>query len=237
MSAGALGVMLSQSAGSACVPPSVVPSTIKAAILFAAGQAAAGLISVQVAALTEGVLAAMFLSKIKVAMGVLLVALVFTGTGVLISQATGSDGQEKNPQSTRRGIQEQKASQGGQTGKQVQKTTASVREIADIFGTNAALADEKFAGKQIAVTGRMRFIRAGGVTIDGKQVYDLYMGSEEPDLGRGPVVQFRFVVDDRKQLAKLRAWQRLTIEVKAKDYQVGSAGVCFSECIIMSVED
>jgi RNA polymerase sigma factor (sigma-70 family) len=58
---------------SACLPTSVVSSTIKAASLFAAGQAAApGVISVKVAALTEGVLKAMFLTKIKIATAVLL---------------------------------------------------------------------------------------------------------------------------------------------------------------------
>jgi hypothetical protein len=62
-------------------------------------------------------------------------------------------------------------------------------------------------------------------------LYELYLRSEEPNLGRGPVVvQFLFPAKNRRQLAKLRGWQRLTIEVKAKDYQVTSAGVCFSDC-------
>jgi hypothetical protein len=94
------------------------------------------------------------------------------------------------------------------------------------LGTNAALADEKFAGKRLAVTGRMAFIRSAG-----EQLYELYLRSEEPNLGCGPVVvQFLFPAKNRTQLAKLRGWQRLTIEVKAKDYQVTSAGICFSDC-------
>jgi RNA polymerase sigma factor (sigma-70 family) len=55
LSGGAVAAVLSQKAASAGVPLSVVSSTIKAATLFAAGQAAAGVISVKVAALTEGV--------------------------------------------------------------------------------------------------------------------------------------------------------------------------------------
>jgi RNA polymerase sigma factor (sigma-70 family) len=51
---------------SACVQATLVSRTVTAASLFAAGQAApAGVISVKVAALTEGVLKTMLLSKIK----------------------------------------------------------------------------------------------------------------------------------------------------------------------------
>jgi RNA polymerase sigma factor (sigma-70 family) len=80
----ALAAVLSQKVASAGVPISIVSSTIKAASLFAAGQAAAtGAISVKVAALTEGVLKTMLLTKLKVAMAVvLLAALGLSGVGV-----------------------------------------------------------------------------------------------------------------------------------------------------------
>jgi RNA polymerase sigma factor (sigma-70 family) len=59
---------------SACLPASVVSSTVKAASLIAAGNTAAvGLISANVAALTEGVLQNMLLSKLKVAVVMILV--------------------------------------------------------------------------------------------------------------------------------------------------------------------
>ena len=64
LSGGALAAVLSKNAASAGVPASVVMSTIKAASLFAAGQA---VISVKVAALAEGVLKAMLLNKLKAA--------------------------------------------------------------------------------------------------------------------------------------------------------------------------
>jgi RNA polymerase sigma factor (sigma-70 family) len=64
---GALGILLTQNAASAGVPPSVVSTTIKAASLFAAGQATApGVISAKAAVLTEGVLKTMLLAKLKV---------------------------------------------------------------------------------------------------------------------------------------------------------------------------
>jgi hypothetical protein len=79
------------------VPTSVVSSTIKAASLFVAGQAvAAGAISVKVAALTEGVLNAMLLNKLKGAL--VMLALVVAGlvpaSGFLLPTYAGDKGRE-----------------------------------------------------------------------------------------------------------------------------------------------
>ena len=81
---GSLAAVLAQNAASACVPASVVSSTIKTAALIAASQGAvAGVVSTKVAALTEGVMKAMLISKLKIATAVLLVvALIGVGAGV-----------------------------------------------------------------------------------------------------------------------------------------------------------
>jgi RNA polymerase sigma factor (sigma-70 family) len=107
VSGGALAATLAQNAASAGVPTAVVSNAIKAASLFAAGQtAAAGLISAEAAALTEGVLQSMLLSKIKVATALVLVT-VAVGVGgnqlfVSTRVAEGGDepkaGQAKKPQ-------------------------------------------------------------------------------------------------------------------------------------------
>src|SRR5262245_9301225 len=74
LSSGALAAVLWQQVASAGVPASVVSSTIRAATLFAAGPAAAaGVICPRVAALTEGMLKAMMLSKLKAAVAAVLV--------------------------------------------------------------------------------------------------------------------------------------------------------------------
>ncbi len=78
LSGGALAAVLAQNVASAGVPDSVVSSTISAASLFAAG-----LVSVKVAALTEGVLKAMLMSKLKAVVAVVLV-LGFVGTGATV---------------------------------------------------------------------------------------------------------------------------------------------------------
>ena len=76
VTSGALAVVLAQKTASACVPASVLSGTIKAASLLAAGNAVAGIASINVTALTEGVLKAMLLDKIKNTMSVLVVLLV-----------------------------------------------------------------------------------------------------------------------------------------------------------------
>jgi len=73
ISGGTLAAALAQNTASASVPSAVVGSTIKAASLLAAGQAAAvGGISVQAVALMEGVVKAMFLTKLKIATTIVL---------------------------------------------------------------------------------------------------------------------------------------------------------------------
>jgi uncharacterized protein (TIGR03067 family) len=83
LSGTALAAVLANHA-SAGVPDAVLSSTIKAASTFAAGQAAVGLISVKVAAVTEGVLKTMLLSKLKIATAVLVAAVVAAGSGGLL---------------------------------------------------------------------------------------------------------------------------------------------------------
>ncbi len=96
LSGGAVAAMLSQKV-SAGVPAAVVSSTLKAATLVAAGKAAAaGAISVQVAALTEGVLKAMLLSKLKAVVAVVLVlGLVATGATILTRRTAAGEDDKK----------------------------------------------------------------------------------------------------------------------------------------------
>ena len=92
VSGGALATVLSQESASASVPTSAVSSTIKAASLLAAGNGAASITSVKVAALTEGVLKAMFVAKLKVAGAVLLaVSLIGIGMTVITYRTLASD--------------------------------------------------------------------------------------------------------------------------------------------------
>lgn len=99
LAGGALALRLSRNAASACVPARLVVSTVKAADLFAAGEATAGAIPVQVAALTEEVLRAMLIARLKMMTTVLvLVALVGLGTGFFTQPAlAGKRGEAAAP--------------------------------------------------------------------------------------------------------------------------------------------
>ncbi|HEY7310078.1 MAG TPA: sigma-70 family RNA polymerase sigma factor [Gemmataceae bacterium] len=99
LSGGALAGVLAQQAVSEGVPKSVVDSTIKAASLLAAGKAAAtGAISVTVAALTEGMVKAMFVTKIKSVLAVVLVAAALAGAAGLIYQTQAAEQKAKEEQ-------------------------------------------------------------------------------------------------------------------------------------------
>jgi RNA polymerase sigma factor (sigma-70 family) len=85
LSAGGLAAVLMRNVASAGVPDAVMSSTIEVARFVAAGRvAAAGPVSVKVAALTEGVLKAMLMNKLRAVVAVVLVlGLVTTGATIL----------------------------------------------------------------------------------------------------------------------------------------------------------
>jgi hypothetical protein len=86
-----LGAALAQGAASASLPGPLVASTVKAASLVAVGKAAAaGAISAQVMALTEGVVRAMALSKLKAGAAVLLVFGLVVAAGTAGLQVSGT---------------------------------------------------------------------------------------------------------------------------------------------------
>jgi RNA polymerase sigma-70 factor (ECF subfamily) len=72
---GALAAVLVREAASASVPPPLAASTAASAVLVAGRQfTVAGVVSAQVAALTEGVMKAMFMTRLKIATAVLVAA-------------------------------------------------------------------------------------------------------------------------------------------------------------------
>jgi RNA polymerase sigma-70 factor (ECF subfamily) len=98
LSASSLAAVLSHNAATACMPTSLAVPTVKAAGLYAAGQRAAGVISVQVATLTEEVINSMLLTKLKTVMAIA-VALAFsvTGAGLVAQQIAAQQVAENSP--------------------------------------------------------------------------------------------------------------------------------------------
>jgi RNA polymerase sigma factor (sigma-70 family) len=105
--AGLLALWASEKTLCACVPVSLVVSTVKAAMLVAAGQGiGAGIVSANVAALSEGVLKAMLLTKLKtVTAGLILIAVVGVGAAQMpFRTAAAGEAQANNPFSQLPGI-------------------------------------------------------------------------------------------------------------------------------------
>jgi RNA polymerase sigma factor (sigma-70 family) len=84
--AGSLAAVLAQNVASAGVPTSLMSSTVKSASMIAAGQATvAGVVSATVAALTEGVMKSMMLTKLsKAAAGLVVLGVLAFGGGLLM---------------------------------------------------------------------------------------------------------------------------------------------------------
>jgi RNA polymerase sigma factor (sigma-70 family) len=91
--AAALAAALSREAAAAVLPAALEEMTVRAAMRFAAHSAAAGAVSVPVAALTEGVLKAMLLTKLKPAVLALVVGITASGAMVL-AQPPGVPGND-----------------------------------------------------------------------------------------------------------------------------------------------
>jgi RNA polymerase sigma factor (sigma-70 family) len=94
---------LFRSAASAGVPGPLVQSTVRAATLVAAGSAAAGAISARVAAVTEGVLKTMWISKSKVLGTMLLAFSLLAGGGVVFLQSALGHGPAPDPAARKTG--------------------------------------------------------------------------------------------------------------------------------------
>jgi RNA polymerase sigma factor (sigma-70 family) len=82
---------LAEQGATAAVPASLASATIQASVGFVAGPAAGAAISAHVLALSQGVLQAMLLMKVKIATAALLVVTVLgLGTGIAVHQAQAS---------------------------------------------------------------------------------------------------------------------------------------------------
>jgi RNA polymerase sigma factor (sigma-70 family) len=101
LSAGLLTTTVARDALSAPVPANLLHSTTQAAVLTAAGKAVTGAVSVHVTALAERVVRAMFLTKLKIATGILLgISLAGGGVGLASYRALAGGMSEANAHET-----------------------------------------------------------------------------------------------------------------------------------------
>ena len=137
-------VALSAGSASASAPPALVASTIKAASLLAAGRAA-GVISAKVAALTEGVVKAMFVTKIKGVLAVVLVIATLAGAAGLLCQTQAAD-QPKAKEEQPAAKQDQKKGEEKQAVTKGEKSADGPRSLADTTWKRTRLFNGKGTG-------------------------------------------------------------------------------------------
>lgn len=97
VTAGALATMLSHKAAFACVPPSLVASTTRAASIYVSGKAVAGLLSAKVIALTDAALKVMLLGKLKTTLVVLIALSALMITCSMMANGRLGTGRQQSP--------------------------------------------------------------------------------------------------------------------------------------------
>jgi RNA polymerase sigma factor (sigma-70 family) len=154
-----LAVVLSQSIGTASVPAAVVSSTIEAASLCAAGQAA---IPVKVAALAEGVLKVMLLNKLKPALAVLVVVAMVGLIGYGMAR-----GQQK-VDAVQKPANEPKAQKDAIVKEKAEKEDATVwgKEVDGLQAGLLAEAATCRQGENLKLTFKLRNVGKAAVTVD-----------------------------------------------------------------------
>ncbi len=114
VTAGALAAVLSHPGPAAAAPPDFLRATVRAALHFAQGHPAAGLVSTRVAVLTKGALNAMLFNRMKVVAAALLaLCLAGAGPGVLAYQALAALYEAPNPAAGRPQAREGERAGGG----------------------------------------------------------------------------------------------------------------------------
>jgi RNA polymerase sigma factor (sigma-70 family) len=167
LSAGALAVALAPQAVSAFLPVRLAGSTIKAALGAAAGHAAApGCVSAEVAALTEGVLKAMLLTKVKtvLALGVLVAIL---GGGVLVGHATWAGAADWNPAGPVRTIADKPAgTSSGRRSRDVERQLQSPLSVRFQEKPLSAILDDLRASQHLNIVVDRPALAEAGLTLD-----------------------------------------------------------------------
>ncbi|HJT78643.1 MAG TPA: sigma-70 family RNA polymerase sigma factor [Gemmataceae bacterium] len=183
LSGGVLAAVLSQQVASGSAPPAPVPSTIQAASRLAAGQAAGG-VSATVAALTEGVMKAMLLTKLESVVAVTLATafLVGVGAGLLgFASAAGqqSEGKKADAVAPQKEPPKEKSAGGVilKGGSKYQnpemEDLQGVWQMESLVGPHGKVPEERFEGDSLVIEGNKFVRKEGGKTFtEGRLAID-----------------------------------------------------------------
>jgi RNA polymerase sigma factor (sigma-70 family) len=209
LSAPALAPLLSQTGTSVAVGPALAAATIQAGMQWGVAEAVGGVISEEVATLAEGVLKAMFLAKVRLALLFLAVVLIIgAGVGIATSRLGAEPTAAANEQPSQ--------APAGEKANAAQRLTA--RAVALTFDTNEAAVEENLLGKEVEVQGTVKrifrtktngYFSIGTPASDDRNVFVLMMAASDNRL-----LYFIFPEDARKALAKLQADQEVIVKGK-----------------------
>jgi hypothetical protein len=153
-----LATALAQNQAMASVPPALLASTVQSTSLIASGSAAADVVSAYVAAIAEGVIRAMFLTKLKtVASLVLAVGILASGAGFVTHQA----------------LAQKPGKPAVQDGKKSEAEFTGVVRAVDTAGQTITI-----GGKLISSGGKLTTEKAFPLASDAKVFFDNGTGDE-----------------------------------------------------------
>jgi RNA polymerase sigma factor (sigma-70 family) len=144
LSLGILGTALTQSLAPAAIPPALLVRTVRSAVLTAAGQQTAGVVSAQAAALTKGALRTMFCKRLAL-VGVVLLGLA--GAGLLLSQGRAAGQPEAKQERPARAKGEAEAIREGK--KNLQRLATVMHDYESTHGQLPPAAIVSKAGKPL----------------------------------------------------------------------------------------
>jgi RNA polymerase sigma-70 factor (ECF subfamily) len=224
LSSGVLVTALSEQAASAALTSPLIESTLKAALLITWGKSAAGgAISVKVAALTEGVMKAMFLTKLKILAAVALaVTVAGAGAGLLRYYAPAGEQEQSQP-----------AAQKKADSPAPKKPAPAAKDEQKILGTWKVVACEKagkpVAGQELDAWKMVRIVFSADTyflkTADGEIVewrYSLDPGQNPKVIhlsrkGQGSVKWIYAIKDDSLKLCSSNKMGEEATELKTKE--------------------
>ena len=204
------------------------------------------MISAKVAALTEGVLKAMLMTKLKIASAVVFVFVLIYGAGILVTHAQEEKG-DTAPKQVKENDDKLKdtAEKGGKQDAQATKPIETpAYKVMLAYIHNDAKGDEEFLGKKLSVSGRVLRVER---VVKGKTPHyllTLYGDSSEDRMDglfhltdKTPLA-FLFPADSQKQLAKLEGGQRVTLEGVCEGRTAeGRDAITFTACNIVKAKE
>jgi RNA polymerase sigma factor (sigma-70 family) len=164
LSAGLFATLLAEEQGSAAVPGALLIATLKSTGLIAAGtEPAAGVLPPQVAALTQGVLRAIAVSRLKAAALLLLAGSILAAAAAGLAQPTGAP---RPPQGRDEGGPQPPTKDAGQAGAERTKAGTDLSGDPLPAGTLARLGTARFrhgaAVRAVAYSGSGKVIASAG---------------------------------------------------------------------------